>query len=267
MPPGPQQDPLNPNAVPSAEEMLTSQPTQEDELRDGQGQGKERSGGASRKTRRLDRRNTTLRWWLVGLVVVLLLGLIGGALAWATRSLPVGSAPANDFALSASASALTVQQGGATAVTITSAVLKGSPQAITLSASGALSGVVAGFTPTILGGGASILTLQAGSEAPPEVAVVTISGATASVAHTLTVALTVTALPPQDFTLSVTPGSLVVAPGATATALIIASSGAGGAGSPHPLVPAGATARVSAGIAYGAGAHLQVHWYQHSRPQ
>ncbi len=102
-------------------------------------------------------------------------------------------------------------------------------ETIALSASGTLSGVVASFTPTsILGGGASALTLQAGNGAPPGVQSATISlRHRQRDQHTLTLALTITALPPQDFTLSVTPTTLVVTPGASATALVIASAGAG----------------------------------------
>ena len=127
------------------------------------------------------------------------------------------SSPPNDFTISAGPSSLSVAQGSAGTSTISTAIVSGSAENITLSASGLPSGVTATFNPTsVTTGGSSTLTLTASGTATLGGPVaVTVSGTAPSATHSLTVSLTVTA--PPDFSLSVSLTPQSVSRGGTAT--------------------------------------------------
>jgi hypothetical protein len=101
----------------------------------------------------------------------------------------------NDFSMSASPSSVPVTQGTSGTSTISTAVVSGSAESVTLSASGLPSGVTAGFSANpVTAGGSSTLTLTAsGSAALGGPVTVTITGTAASATHTTPVSLTVSA--------------------------------------------------------------------------
>jgi hypothetical protein len=155
--------------------------------------------------------------------------------------------PPNDFSISASPSSLSVAQGAAGTSTISTAVVSGSAESITLSASGLPSGVTATFNPTsVSAGGSSTLTLTAsGTATLGGPAAVTVSGTAPSATHTTSVSLTVTAAVSNDFSISASPTTVTVAQGAAGTSTI--STGVvSGSGSVAlrlaPAPPSGVTA-------------------------
>ena len=129
----------------------------------------------------------------------------------------------NDFSISATPSSLSVAQGAAGTSTISTAVVSGSAESVALAVTSVLpSGVTAGFVPTsVTAGGSSTLTLTASGGATIGGPVtVTITGTAASATHTTSVALTVTAPVPNNFSIGATPSSLSVAQGAAGTSTI-----------------------------------------------
>ena len=99
----------------------------------------------------------------------------------------------NIFTLVATPSSHRVDQGANVPITISTAVVSGSAETITLSISGLPTGVTPSFDPTqVLAGGTSTLTLTADDLAEPVVgAVVTVHGVSASDTESTTFALTV----------------------------------------------------------------------------
>jgi uncharacterized membrane protein len=107
-------------------------------------------------------------------------------------------AGAPGFTVSASPSAVSVQQGTNATSTITVTSQNGFNSATTLSASGLPSGVTAAFstnpvTPPANGSATSTLTFTASSTAPTGTTNVTVTGTSGSLVQTTTIALTVTA--------------------------------------------------------------------------
>jgi hypothetical protein len=72
-----------------------------------------------------------------------------------TTSMSLNVISANDFSLNSSPNSITVSQGQSGPATITSAITTGSPQTISLSASGLPSGATASFDPSSIAAGAS----------------------------------------------------------------------------------------------------------------
>src|SRR5207248_3071283 len=112
---------------------------------------------------------------------------------------------------------VTVAQGDSGTSTSTETDLNGFNGSVTLSASGLPNGVTAAFSPNPTTG-TSTLTLTASSTATTGTATVTITGTSGSLQHTTTVSLTI--VPPPDFSLSASPGSLTVAQGNNGTSTI-----------------------------------------------
>jgi hypothetical protein len=105
--------------------------------------------------------------------------------------------PPNNFSISSSPSSLTIQQGSSGTSMINTALVSGSAETISLTASGAPSGVTAGLNPNIVStGGSSTLTLTVSASAATGTSTITITGTAPSATHSTTVALTVTAPPP-----------------------------------------------------------------------
>jgi hypothetical protein len=112
-------------------------------------------------------------------------------------ALTVAPAPPSDFSISASPSSLTVAQGANGTATISTAVLNGSAQTVSLSASGQPAGTSVSFNPaSVTAGGSSTMTVGVGAGTTTGSYTITVTGTGTSATHTATVALTVTA-PPQ----------------------------------------------------------------------
>ncbi|HEY5516610.1 MAG TPA: hypothetical protein VIK12_10440 [Pengzhenrongella sp.] len=157
------------------------------------------------------------------------------------------SSPPNDFSISASPSSLSVTQGSSDTSTISTALVSGSAESITLSASGLPSGVTVTFNPTsVSAGGSSTLTLTASGTATLGGPVaVTVTGTAPSATHTTSVALTVTAPVTNDFSISASPTTVTVVQGSAGTSTISTTvvSGSGTVAlSLAPAPPSGVTA-------------------------
>ena len=82
--------------------------------------------------------------------------------------------------------------GSSTTAKVNTAVTSGSAQSVTLSASGAPSGVTVSFSPTsVTAGGSSTVTFATSSSAAPGTYAITVKGSAASGSHTATYSLTV----------------------------------------------------------------------------
>lgn len=128
-----------------------------------------------------------------------------------------------DFALNASPSSLSINQGGSGTTSISTTGIGGFNSAISLSASGLPSGVTASFSPTSIaapGTGSSTLTFTASSTATTGSANVTVTASGAGLTHTLTVPLTVNATTAPDFSISASPASVSVAQGSSGSSTV-----------------------------------------------
>ncbi|HEY0805129.1 MAG TPA: hypothetical protein VGD84_08700, partial [Pseudonocardiaceae bacterium] len=113
-----------------------------------------------------------------------------------TVALTVTAPVANDFSISANPSAISLQQGMSGTSAISTALVSGTAQTISLTAAGAPSGTTATLNPTtVTTGGSSTLTLTVGSSTATGPYTITVTGS-ASSTHSTTVSLTVTAAPP-----------------------------------------------------------------------
>jgi len=141
----------------------------------------------------------------------------------ATIQFPLGGGGGTaDFSLSASPSALTVNQGASGTSTITITRLNSFAGAVSFTTSGLPSGVTASFNPatTTTTGTSSVLTLSASSTATVGSATVTVTGTSGSLTHTTSISLTVSSTGTADFSLSASPTSLTVNQGASGTSTI-----------------------------------------------
>ncbi|MEV0272794.1 M4 family metallopeptidase [Hamadaea sp. NPDC050747] len=176
--------------------------------------------------------------------------------AWDAVSVPAQSGEAqcstatNDFSVAVSPTSGTVQRGASVTTTVSTATTAGSAQSVTLSASGLPSGVTATFSPaTVTSGGSSTLTLSASASAATGSATVTVNGSAASGSHTASYTVTVTTQPTgDDFSVSLSPTSATVAPGASTSPKVSTTTTSGSAQSVALSVsgaPTGVTASVS----------------------
>jgi hypothetical protein len=136
------------------------------------------------------------------------------------------TSPANDFSINANPASITVMPGASGTSTISTAVTNGVAQSIALTATGLPSGATAQFAPTsITAGASSTLTLTAGASTPAGTYTITVTGASAMATHTTTVAFTVSAA--NDFTLTVDPATVSIAPGSSGTTTATTAVAAG----------------------------------------
>ena len=172
-----------------------------------------------------------------------------------TSTLSMTVTPAPNFTLKTSPAVLTVLQGNSGSATISSTVIGGFNQSVSLSASGLPTGITASFTPSTIaapGSGSATLTLSASSTATTGSYTITITGSGNSVQHTATLTLTV-AIPP-NFNLTASPSALTVLEGSSGSSMIATAPVAG---FNHAIVlsasglPTGVTASFST-IAIGA---------------
>jgi hypothetical protein len=104
-----------------------------------------------------------------------------------------GGTQTNDFAVSVSPGAGSVAPGGSMSATVGTSVTSGSAQSVSLSASGAPSGVTVSVSPaSVTAGGSATLQVSTSSSAAAGTYPITIKGSAASGSHTATYTLTVT---------------------------------------------------------------------------
>ena len=98
----------------------------------------------------------------------------------------------NDFSIAASPASATVAAGGSTSSTISTATTSGSAQTVSLSVSGAPTGVTASFSPaSVSSGQSSTLSVTTTSSAAPGTYALTITGSATSGSHSATFTLTI----------------------------------------------------------------------------
>jgi phospholipase C len=164
-----------------------------------------------------------------------------------TQCFTFTSSPA--FSLSASPTAVTVQQGASGTSTITSAISGGFSSAVALSASGMPTGVTAGFSPASIaspGSGSSTLTLTVGSSAVAGTYSITVTGTGDGLTETTVVSLTVSSSTPS-FALTADPTAVSIQDGASGTSTIT-SAVSGGFSSAVALSASGMPTGVTAGF-------------------
>ena len=150
-----------------------------------------------------------------------------GTFNWKTRIASFkfpecGATAGNDFSISASPTSLPLGQGAAGTVTISTAVVSGTAESVTLSVSGVPAGATASFgTNPVTAGGSSVLTVNTGTAAPGSYTL-TVTGTAPSATHSTSVTLTITGSP--DFTMAVTPASRSVVAGNSATYTVATSA-------------------------------------------
>jgi subtilase family serine protease len=140
------------------------------------------------------------------------------------------SSPTPSFSLSASQSSVSVVQGKTGTSSITSAVANGFDAAVTLSASGAPTGVTVSFSSNPIaapGSGSSTATFTVGSTTATGTYSITITGSGGGLTETTSVSLTVTAAATPAFTISASPASVSVVAGNSGTSTITTSVSGG----------------------------------------
>ena len=119
-----------------------------------------------------------------------------GSFNWSTQIASFALANctgAPDFSLSATPGSQTVLQGGSASYMVSASSLNAFTGSVSLSASGAPSGVSIGFTPTSVtaDSGSSTMTVNVASNTAPGTYTLTITGTSGSLVHTATVTLAV----------------------------------------------------------------------------
>jgi len=131
-----------------------------------------------------------------------------------------------DFSLSASPASLGIPLNANGSSTITVTPSGGFSSQVTLSVSGLPTGVTASFgaNPTATG---TVVTFVTQGNAATGPATVTITGASGSLTHTTTIALTIGTVNNPNFTLSASPASLSIAQGASGSSTIAVTPSGG----------------------------------------
>jgi len=164
-----------------------------------------------------------------------------GALSAQTPIALTVTAPPS-FKLTASVSNVNVTQGGAGSVILTVAPQTGFTGTVALALTGLPAGVTAVFSPASTSS-TSTLTLTAASSTAARVTQFTINGASGSL--TASLAMTVTVIPPADFSVALTPTSLHVVQGGKGSSAITLTPLNGFSGNvvlSSSALPAGVTA-------------------------
>jgi Bacterial pre-peptidase C-terminal domain len=150
-----------------------------------------------------------------------------GTFNWRTRIASFkfpgcGATAGNDFSIAAAPSSLSLGQGNGGNVTISTSVVSGAAESVTLSVSGVPAGATASFdTNPITAGGSAVLTLNTGTAAPGTYTL-TVTGTAPSATHSTTVTLTISGSP--DFTVAVSPASQSVVAGNSAIYTVTTSA-------------------------------------------
>ncbi|GAA0211235.1 exo-alpha-sialidase [Saccharothrix mutabilis subsp. mutabilis] len=102
------------------------------------------------------------------------------------------TAPANDFAISATPSSAAVDPGGTATATLATSVVSGSAESVALTATGLPAGATATFSPTsVTAGGSATVTIATSSTTPAGTYPITLTGTAASATRSATFTLTV----------------------------------------------------------------------------
>lgn len=181
-----------------------------------------------------------------------------------TRTITVNPAP--DFSISASPSSQPATQGSNAAYTVSVNALNGFTDTVNLSVSGLPSNASASFVPaSVTGSGSSTLTVTTSSTTPVGSYTVSITGATATLSHTVNVTLTVNSS--GDFALTASPTTLQISRGGSGSDTITVSALSGFTGAVS-LSLSGLPARVSASLTPSsvAGSSLSVMTIRVNKP-
>ena len=104
-----------------------------------------------------------------------------------------GGTTTSDFSLAVAPGSASVAQGGSATATVSTAVTSGSAESVSLSTSGAPSGVTVSLSPTsVTSGGSSTLTATVGSSVAAGSYPITVKGTASTGSHSATYTLTVT---------------------------------------------------------------------------
>ena len=155
-----------------------------------------------------------------GTYPITITGSGGGVTHTASVSLTVKAASSGDFTITPSSSSVSATQGSSATDSVTTTVSNGFNNSISLSASGAPSGVTVSFgTDPIAapGSGTSTVTFNVASSTATGTYPITITGSGGGVTHTASISLTVNAAPTGDFAITPASTSLSVAPGSSVT--------------------------------------------------
>ena len=141
-----------------------------------------------------------------------------------TRTINVNPAP--DFSISASPSSQSAAQGNGAAYTVSIVALNGFTDTVSFSVNGLPSGTSASFVPaSVTGSGSSTLTVTTSSTTPVGSYILSITGATATLSHSVNVTLNVNSA--GDFALSASPSTLQVSRGGAGSDTVTVSAVSG----------------------------------------
>src|SRR2546422_560252 len=208
-------------------------------------------------------RDSVLKHWMRS--GLLLVAGVAVAVGCGTKE---STGPAAEYTLSLAPAALTIVQGanGTATVTIARPNFAG---AVTLSLGGAPAGVTGSFNPAAPTGTTATLTVSVGAAVAAGVYDLTVAGAGSAGNRSTPLTLTVNVAP--DYTLSVAPTALTIAPGANGTTTVtitrtsftgavtlsLGGAPAGVTGAFNPAAPTGTTSAltVSVGAAVAPGVY------------
>lgn len=159
-----------------------------------------------------------------------------------TRTITVNPAP--DFSISASPSSESTSQGGNASYTVSVGALTGFTDTVNFSVGSVPAGASASFVPaSVTGSGSSTLTVTTSAGTPVGSYALTITGATATLSHSVNVTLVVNS--GGDFALSASPTTLQVARGGSGSDIVTVAALQGFTGTVS-LSVSGLPARVTA---------------------
>ena len=151
-----------------------------------------------------------------------------------------------DFTFTAAPASVALTAGGTTQITVASGVVDGYSALIAVTVAGLPAGVTASPASVIMTPGATqVITLTASANAATSSGTVTVTGTSGVRVHSATVAVSVTALPPQDFTLAVNPSAVNVTAGGAVGATTVSVGGVNGFSAGVGIAVSGLPAGVS----------------------
>ena len=182
-------------------------------------------------------------------ILALSLAALCFALGCGTSS---GPAVLPNFTIAAAPSAVALQSGGsAQALTVTVASVNGSTSPVAISLTGLPSGVTVSPSTLSLSPGqlGQFMLAASNSAAPTSSTMVTVSGAADSTTHTAVAALSISAAPVPDFTMTAAPSSVALQSGGSARSFTVTTTAVNGFNSPVTVtlsgLPSGVTATPS----------------------
>lgn len=152
-----------------------------------------------------------------------------------------------DFTFTATPGTVALTAGGSTQqVTLTSGAVNGYNALIAVTITGLPAGVTASPSSVIMTPGATqVITLTAAATAATSSSTVTMTGTSGVRVHSATVAVSVTAVPPPDFTLAVSPTTVGVTAGGATGSTTVSVGGVNGFGAGVGISVSGLPAGVS----------------------